>query len=64
MIISEQQTLGTKSSLNITAGPFEKGEIYQVEYSGFYSMRAEQFLQEKDKVNGEWPDIFGEVTGH
>ena len=25
-------------------------------------MRAEQFLQEKDKVNGEWPDIFGEVT--
>ncbi len=41
---------------------FEKGEIYQAEYSGFYSMRAEQFLQEKDKVNGEWPDIFGEVT--
>ena len=41
---------------------FERGEIYQAEYSGFYSMRAEQFLQEKDKVNGAWPEIFGEVT--
>lgn len=41
---------------------FDRGEIYQAEYSGFYSTRAEQFLQEKDKVNGEWPEIFGEVT--
>jgi len=41
---------------------FDRGEIYQAEYKGFYSMRAEQFLQEKDKVNGEWPEIFGEVT--
>ena len=41
---------------------FDRGEIYQAEYSGFYSMRAEQFLQEKDKVNGEWPEIYGEVT--
>ena len=41
---------------------YDRGEIYQAEYSGFYSMRAEQFLQEKDKVDGEWPDIFGEVT--
>lgn len=41
---------------------FDRGEIYQAEYSGFYSMRAEQFLQEKDKVDGEWPEIFGEVT--
>ena len=33
------------------------------EYSGFYSStRAEQFLQEKDKINGEWPEIYGEVT--
>ena len=31
---------------------FDRGEIYQAEYAGFYSMRAEQFLQEKDKVNG------------
>lgn len=43
-------------------GLYERGEIYQAEYSGFYSMRAEQFLQEKDKVNGEWPEIFGEVS--
>ena len=32
---------------------FNRGDIYKAEYSGFYSMRAEQFLQEKDKVNGE-----------
>ena len=41
---------------------FDKGEIYKAEYRGFYSTRAEQFLQEKDKVDGEWPEIFGEVT--
>ena len=41
---------------------YEKGEIYQTEYQGFYSTRAEQFLQEKDKVDGKWPEIFGEVT--
>lgn len=40
---------------------FDKGEIYQAEYSGFYSQRQEQFLQEKDKVDGKWPEIFGEV---
>ena len=41
---------------------FDKGEIYKAEYRGFYSARQEQFLQEKDKVDGKWPDIFGEVT--
>ena len=41
---------------------FDRDEIYQAEYQGFYSTRAEQFLQEKDKVDGEWPEIFGEVT--
>ena len=41
---------------------FDRGEIYQAEYKGFYSTRAEQFLQEKDKVNGKWPEIYGEVT--
>ncbi len=41
---------------------FDAGEIYQAEYEGFYSTRAEQFLQEKDKVDGVWPEIFGEVT--
>lgn len=41
---------------------YDKGEIYQAEYKGFYSTRAEQFLQEKDQVDGRWPEIFGEVV--
>jgi methionyl-tRNA synthetase len=42
---------------------FEKGEIYQAEYRGFYSTRQEQFLQDKDRnPDGSWPEIFGEVT--
>jgi len=42
---------------------FDKGEIYQAEYRGFYSTRQEQFLQEKDRLpDGAWPEIFGEVT--
>ncbi len=42
---------------------FDKGEIYQAEYRGFYSTRQEQFLQEKDRQpDGAWPEIFGEVT--
>lgn len=41
---------------------YDRKEIYMSEYRGFYSTRAEQFLQEKDKVDGDWPEIFGEVT--
>ncbi|HTL69218.1 MAG TPA: class I tRNA ligase family protein [Lacunisphaera sp.] len=42
---------------------FDKGEIYQAEYKGFYSTRQEQFLQDKDRnPDGTWPEIFGEVT--
>jgi len=41
---------------------FDKGEIYKGLYKGYYSSRAEQFLQEKDKVDGKWPDIFGDVV--
>ncbi len=42
---------------------FDKGEIYQAEYRGFYSTRQEQFLQEKDRnPDGSWPELFGEVT--
>lgn len=40
---------------------FDKGEIYKGEYRGFYSVKEEQFLQEKDKVNGEWPAQYGKV---
>ncbi len=41
---------------------FDEGMIYKADYTGYYSTRAEQFLQEKDKIDGEWPEIFGEVT--
>ncbi len=41
---------------------FDRGEIYKAEYRGFYSTRQEQFLQEKDRVDGKWPEIFGEVV--
>ena len=41
---------------------YDKGEIYKAQYKGFYSTRQEQFLQEKDKVDGKWPEIFGEVV--
>ena len=42
---------------------FDRGEIYQAEYRGFYSTRQEQFLQEKDRnPDGSWPEIFGEVA--
>lgn len=41
---------------------YDRGEIYKAEYTGYYSTRAEQFLQEKDKVDGRWPEIFGEVV--
>jgi methionyl-tRNA synthetase len=46
---------------SITQKLFDEGFIYKAEYTGFYSPRAEQFLQEKDKVDGEWPEIFGDV---
>jgi methionyl-tRNA synthetase len=41
---------------------YEEGQIYQAEYRGYYSARAEQFLQEKDRVDGEWPEIYGDVV--
>ena len=41
---------------------YDGGQIYQAEYKGYYSARAEQFLQEKDRVDGEWPEIYGDVV--
>ena len=41
---------------------YDRGEIYKAEYKGYYSVRQEQFVQEKDKEDGEWPELFGEVT--
>lgn len=40
----------------------DRGEIYKAEYTGYYSVRQEQFVQEKDKVDGAWPELFGEVN--
>jgi methionyl-tRNA synthetase len=40
----------------------DRGEIIFQEHEGHYSVRQEQFVTEKDKVNGEWPEIFGEVV--
>ncbi|MCE0499754.1 MAG: class I tRNA ligase family protein [Methylacidiphilales bacterium] len=39
----------------------DRGEIIFKEHEGFYSVRQEQFLTEKEKVDGRWPEIFGEV---
>lgn len=41
---------------------YDKGDIYKAEYSGYYSVRQEQFVTEKEQVNGNWPDIYGEVV--
>ncbi|MDR1366365.1 MAG: class I tRNA ligase family protein [Puniceicoccales bacterium] len=42
---------------------FDRGDIYRAEYTGFYSTRVERFLQEKDKVNGIWPESeFGQIN--
>jgi methionyl-tRNA synthetase len=40
---------------------YDKGEIFFQEHEGFYSVRQEQFVLEKDKIDGQWPEIFGEV---
>ena len=41
----------------------DQGLIYRAEYTGFYSVRQEQFLLEKDRLpDGSWPAIFGEVV--
>jgi methionyl-tRNA synthetase len=40
---------------------FDAGEIYKAQYRGLYSLNTERFVQDKDKVNGEWPADYGEV---
>ncbi|QSR86034.1 methionine--tRNA ligase [Candidatus Methylacidiphilum infernorum] len=39
----------------------DKGLIYFKEHEGYYSLRQEQFVTEKDLVDGKWPEIYGEV---
>jgi len=42
---------------------YDRGEIYQAEYVGFYSVRQEQFVLERERLaDGSWPEIYGEVV--
>ena len=42
---------------------FDQGLIFKANKTGWYSVRQEQFLSEKDRdENGQWPEIYGEVT--
>jgi methionyl-tRNA synthetase len=41
---------------------YDKGEIYLAEHEGWYSPRAEQFVTEKEMVDGKFPEHYGEVT--
>ncbi len=40
---------------------YDKGEIYKADYNGHYSVRQEQFVTEKEKIDGKWPEIYGDV---
>lgn len=40
----------------------DRGEIYQAEHEGWYSARAEQFVTEKEMIDGKFPEIYGEVV--
>jgi methionyl-tRNA synthetase len=39
---------------------YDGGEIYRAEYTGLYSTRAERFVQQRDKIDGRWPEDIGE----
>jgi len=40
-----------------------QGDIVKGTFKGFYSVRAEQFLTEKEReADGSWPEIYGEVV--
>ncbi len=42
---------------------YDDGLIYKAEYTGFYSVRNEQFVQPKDRLeDGTWPESYGEVV--
>jgi methionyl-tRNA synthetase len=41
---------------------YDQGEIYAADYEGYYSPRTEQFLTDKDRVEGKFPDSLGEVV--
>jgi methionyl-tRNA synthetase len=42
---------------------FDRGEIYKGSYQGYYSVRQEQFVLEKEQnEDGSWPELYGEVV--
>ncbi len=41
---------------------YDQGDLIFKEHEGFYSVRQEQFVTEKDMVDGKWPEIYGEVV--
>lgn len=42
---------------------FDRGDIYKGSYKGYYSVRQEQFVLEKEQdEDGKWPEIYGEVV--
>lgn len=41
---------------------YDQGLIYQADYNGYYSVRQEQFVTEKEKIDGKWPELYGEVV--
>lgn len=42
---------------------YDRGEIYKGRYKGYYSVRQEQFVLEKERdEEGRWPEIYGEVV--
>jgi methionyl-tRNA synthetase len=42
---------------------YDRGEIYKGPYKGFYSVRQEQFVLEKERnEDGSWPELYGEVV--
>lgn len=42
---------------------YRQGDIVKGTFKGFYSVRAEQFLTEKERQpDGSWPEIYGEVV--
>lgn len=40
----------------------DAGQLYRKPYRGWYSQSAEQFVTEKEMVDGKWPSHFGEVV--
>jgi methionyl-tRNA synthetase len=42
---------------------YDRGEIYKAPYKGYYSVRQEQFVLEKERdEKGNWPELYGEVV--